>query len=242
MAFEIGSVSSLQFSRAAQATPASVSSSAGSGRIQSVNSGLPDTLVPSRTSGRVILNIKQATTAVATSLVASAGVLSSLRALESGLQIAISDGLTSNSTLLINGDGTRISRVIITAQANRVLSAIDSLVDSAAIGSANLISSDSPRITLQTTDFGGRVTVSPQSLDTAGLGIADLSALSRRDAQAALASVQIAIGLAERRSNNLQALQTNLGLGTPVSQLFVQLINGGKADFLPRGVLVNQVA
>ena len=65
MAFEIASVSSLQFARDAQATLASVSSSAGSGRIQSVNSGLPDTLVPSRTSGRVILNIKQATTAVA---------------------------------------------------------------------------------------------------------------------------------------------------------------------------------
>ena len=69
-----------------------------------------------------------------------------------------------------------------------------------------------------------------------------MSALSRRDAQAALASVQIALGLAERRSNNLQALQTNLGLGSPVSQAFVQLINGGKTDFLPRGVLVNQVA
>ena len=123
-----------------------------------------------------------------------------------------------------------------------MLSAIDSLVDSTAIGSANLISSDSPRIALQTTDFGGRVTASPQSLDAAGLGIADLSALSRRDAQAALASVQIAIGLAERRSNNLQALQTNLGLGSPGSQAFVQAINGSTSNFLPRGSLVNRVA
>ena len=122
------------------------------------------------------------------------------------------------------------------------MSAIDSLVDSAAIGSANLISSDSPRITLQTTKFGGRVTVSPQSLNTVGLGIADLSALSHRAAQAALARVQLAIGLAERRFNNLQALQTNLGLGSPVSQAFVQLINGGTSEFLPRGVLINQVA
>jgi len=242
MASEIASVSSLQFARDAQTTLASVSSLAETGLIQSVNSGLPDTLEPSRASGLVTLNTKQTTTAIATSLVASVGVLSSLRALESGLQIAISDGLTSNSTLLINGDGTRISRIIITTQAKRLLSAIDSLVDSAAIGSANLISSDSPRITLQTTKFGGRVTVSPQSLNTVGLGIADLSALSHRDAQAALARVQLAIGLAERRFNNLQALQTNLGLGSPVSQAFVQLINGGTSEFLPRGVLINQVA
>ena len=105
MALEIASVNSLQFALDAQTTLANIRPSAELDRIRSVNGGLPDTLDPSRASGRIILNTKQATTAIATSLVASAGILSALRALKSGLQIAVSNGLTSPNTQLINGDG-----------------------------------------------------------------------------------------------------------------------------------------
>ncbi len=242
MAIEIGSSASLQFALDARQTLGSVAASAGTGPLRAADEDLPGNLRASRSRGPVVLDINKGTTAVATALVASAGVLSALRALESGLRTALNDGLTSPITNHLSADGSRVSRVNITSQAQRVTKAIDKLVDSAAVGSANLISSTSRRISIQTTRFGGSVTVSPQPLDSAGLGIAELSALTHDEAELALAKVGNAIIIAERRIDNLNALQDGLGFGTPTSQLFLQLVNSGPSSFLPPGSLVNQVA
>jgi len=241
MAIEIigGSLSTTLVGRQ---TLARVGPASGSGRLTIPNGAFPGQLNASREAGPITLNISQASTVVGTSLIAGAGILSTLRALENGLSVATQSGIVSPNTNLLDGAGTRISRVNITSQAKRIIGAIDSLVDTAGIGSANLIASGGRRVTVQTTEFGGRITISPQPLDSLGLGISDLSALTANQAQSALAKVRTAITLAETRISNLEVLQSNLGQGSGVSQAFVRIINGGDTAFLPRGSLVNQVA
>jgi hypothetical protein len=219
-----------------------VGSAASVSRLATPNSVFPSQLNASRAVGPIIFNVSQASTVVATSLVAGAGILSTLRALENGLSIATQSGIVSPNTNLLDGAGTRISRVNITGQAKRIVDAIDSLVKTAGVGGANLIASGGRRVTVQTSEFGGRITISPQPLDSLGLGIGDLSALTADQARSALAKVRRAVTTAETRIRNLEVLQSNLGLGSGINQAFIRIINGGETSFLPRGSLVNQVA
>jgi len=70
--------------------------------------------------------------------------------------LGLSDGLST----VLGEHGTRLSGVTLTSQGNRLVQSIDELVASAETNRANLISSGSRRVTIQTTQFGGRITVS----------------------------------------------------------------------------------
>src|SRR5690606_26962029 len=127
--------------------------------------------------GGAVLTIGQAQRLTSAALSQGQAVLNSLRALDANLGIAVNEGLVSPETdLRINE--TRVSRLNITAAAGRALDAIDRLVARASVAGANLIASDGGRITLQTTEFGGRVTVRAQPLDSAGLNLQELSAMT----------------------------------------------------------------
>ncbi len=202
---------------------------------------VPSDLAAARAGGGVPLDVNDARTAVSVALVAGAGVVGALRTLRDAYRLATADGLVSANTNLTL-DGTRISGVTITAQGGRLVAAIDSLVASATTSGANLIASNALRVTIQTTQFGGRITVAPQPLDSLGLGIQDLSAISREDALASLTRLDAAITLAEARLDNLTALQGSLAPGGALTNELARLLNAASPGFLPRGSLVNQIA
>lgn len=205
-------------------------------------SSVPDAFADQRRTrtGRT-LNVAQARIAVETALIAGLGVISALKSLAGAFRLAADEGLSSNLTNL-NLDGTRLSGVNITAQARRLVTAIDSLVDSAATSGANLIASGALRFTIQTTEFGGRITVSPQPLDSTGLGLGDLSGLTREDALSAVSRIEAAILVAQTRVNNLEVLRDGLIPGGSFSREIARIINSASTGFLPRGSLVNQTA
>ncbi|MGH6660539.1 MAG: hypothetical protein ACREB6_03300, partial [Rhodospirillales bacterium] len=187
------------------------------------------------------LDVVDARTAVTVALVAGAGIVGALRTLRDAFRLATDRGLVGSETNLTLG-GTRISGVVITSQGGRLVAAIDSLVESAAVSGANLIASNARRVTIQTTQFGGRITVAPQPLDSAGLGIQDLSAISRDDAVASLNRIEAAITLAETRLDNLTVLRDSLAPGGQITNEIVRLLNTVSPGFLPRGSLINQIA
>jgi len=202
---------------------------------------VPSDLAAARSDGGVPLDVVDARAAVSVALVAGAGVVGALRALRDAYRLATDRGLVGPETSLTLG-GTRISGVVITAQGGRLVDAIDDLVASAATSGANLIASGARRVTIQTTQFGGRITVAPQPLDSAGLGIESLSAITRDEAVASLNRIKAAITLAETRLDNLTALQDSLAPGGRISSDITRLLNASAPGFLPRGSLVNQIA
>ena len=202
---------------------------------------VPLGLAASRAGGGVPLDVVDARTAVTVALVAGAGIVGALRTLRDAFRLATDRGLVGSKTNLTL-DGTRISGVTITSQGGRLVDAIDSLVESAAVSGANLIASNARRVTIQTTQFGGRITVAPQPLDSLGLGIQDLSAISRDDAVASLNRIEAAITLAETRLDNLTVLRGSLSPGGQITNEIVRLLNTVSPGFLPRGSLINQIA
>ena len=187
------------------------------------------------TSGGIFLDRSTAAVATASALFAGSNILTSLKALQATIQSAIDNGLTSPepqtfataSTIRTNGA---------TAKAKEVIGAINNLVG------ANLISSTARDIIIQTTPFGGRLTVTPLPLDATGLDLTGLSVLSEAEATEALAKVQAAITTAEARITSLIALQISLGLANSINQASVVAINAGNVGILPLGSLINQVA
>ncbi len=187
------------------------------------------------------LDVGAARTAVETAVVAGYGVISALRALSGAFQIAADEGVSGNLTGLTLA-GTRISGVNITGQAGRLVKAIDSLVKSADTSGANLISSNALRFTIQTTEFGGSISVSPQPLDSSGLDIRNLSGLTREDALGAVSRIEAALVIAQSRVFNLETLRDSLIPGGGISREITRLISSSPTGFLPRGSLVNQTA
>lgn len=202
---------------------------------------VPSDLAAARAGGGVPLDVVDARTAVTVALVAGAGIVGALRTLRDAFRLATDRGLVGPETNLTLG-GTRISGVTITSQGGRLVAAIDSLVESAAVSGANLIASNARRVTIQTTEFGGRITVAPQPLDSLGLGIQDLNAISRDNAVASLNRIEAAITLAETRLDNLAVLRDSLAPGSQITNEIVRLLNTASPGFLPRGSLINQIA
>lgn len=238
MAEFIGSAASLSFAiNANQALTALGRSPAAAAPAAEI----PGDFAPERARGGVPLNVIDARAAVAVALVAGAGIVDALRVLADAFRLATNTALVGPNTAL-NLDGSRISGVTVTSQGGRLVAAIDSLVENAETSGANLIASNALRVTIQTTQFGGRITVSPQALDSQGLGIQDLSAITREEAVASLNRIEAAITLAETRLRNLGVLRDALAPGGQFSNEITRLLNTGTQGFLPRGSLVNQIA
>lgn len=187
----------------------------------------------------VTLSVTQAQTATSNALDAGSQILADLQNLDSQLSTAISSGLVATDANLTTADGTRVSRLNITSDARRTLNAIDKLVQQAGVGGANLISSASGRITIQTTEFGGRVTVQSQPLDTRGLNLQGLQALTQDQAIEARTRVRAAIATATVRLNSLQGLNGSLQFLSGTTQSFLNFGNEQVFAGAVRGRLVN---
>ena len=186
----------------------------------------------------ITLTRNEAERAVGRSIAAGRQIIDNLRTLESQLTTAINDGLVSPRTEL-RLDETRVSRLNITTAAGRTLTAIDRLVAQAETGRANLISSNQGEATIQTTEFGGRITVRAQPLDTEGLSLGGLSALTQAEAAEARARVRVAIDIARDRLNGLTALADTLESRSGTAQTILEFGNESLFTGAIRGRLVN---
>jgi len=212
---------------------------------------LPEAL-KTDTTGRapVTVSVEDAIKALSVALLSGRGILASLQALADAFEVADHSALVSPSAFVQPG-GTRVSRVNIQADSRRLLESINRLVAEAEIRGANFISSEARPIVVQTSRFGGSLTVTPQPLDTRGLGIGEpdifdrlssFRALSDDEVNAVVASIANAIVLAGTRIQNLETLQRGIGFSTAAAQDFARVLSGGLSDSLPRGSVVNLVA
>lgn len=192
------------------------------------------------------LELADAQAALGIALSSGRGVVAALRALAQTLELADHDSFVSPSAAIAPG-GTRVSRVNIQAEARRLLAAVNSLVAAAELNGANFIASDGAAIRVQTTRFGGTIEVLPQPLDSVGLGLGapDLDgvlrafrALDDRDVTTARAAVGSALDLAQRRLQNLEALQRGLGFSSAQLQSFAAALSGD-SGLLPRGSVID---
>jgi len=178
--------------------------------------------------------------ALSKSIAAGNAILSTLRALKALFKISADGGLVSASTNLMFNE-TRVSRLNIHSQAQLAIAQIDKVTEAAQFDYVRLISSKGYNVSLQTTAYGGSITVVPQPLDSAGLGIGELDLISDIGVEKALSAINDAILLAETRLGRLKDLYGALSGESPFTSAIGDLISGAKSSNLPRGSLVNLV-
>ncbi len=185
------------------------------------------------------VSIARARQMIADSLAVAHKVLDALDTLSSFLNSNAFTSITNSPSAIAPG-GTRISGVTIEAAASRITSAIDSLIAGLGQNSLNLISSSSRPIRVQTTEFGGRITVTPQPLDSAGLNIRDLAAVDRFEAKEAKGRVDLARYTVTSSIQNLEALERSLSLGT-ASGRNLSAISAAGDGISSRGALIDLI-
>ena len=189
---------------------------------------------------RATLNRADSRTALDIAVAAGTGILSALKDLRRGFQLAGSS-LVNPSANIINGDGTRVSALNVQAQAKILLRAIDNLVETAEINGTNLISSKGRPVKLQTTAFGGSLRVQPQPLDSAGLGLDDINLIRVGGVNGALSAVGNAIIQAEGRLERLETLQRVSGGASFNRQFLANVVSGFGGSSPDRGTLIDLV-
>ena len=183
------------------------------------------------------VSIADARTLVRSSLVAAGRILDTLNGLANTIGLVAESSLGSSIVNLQPG-GTRVSGLNIQAEAGRTIAAIDQLIDSLGIGGVNLLSGSSRPLRVQTTQFGGQLTVAPQPLDSRSLGIDTLATLSREDAQIALGAVDQARASVVSRIATLEALERSLGFGGASDRGLSRVVTGSDG-LTGRGTLVD---
>lgn len=199
---------------------------------------LPGGVEASRSSrASADVSIDRAKQMLSASLTAAHQILDALDTAASLVNTAAFTSLTDSESAIAPG-GTRLSGVTIEAAASRLVNAIDDLVESVGQNGLNLISSSSRPVKVQTTELGGRLTVTPQALDSFGLNLRDLATVDRFDAKEAKGRIDAARKTVLSSIQNLEALQRSLDFGTPISRSFSAI--GAPGDGVStRGALVD---
>jgi len=194
MVDSLASVSSASFAISGQRTLSSVfSSRLGTSALQQRENGVPVGIAPpAGTDHLVSLNHADSNSLVRDAASAATGIVEALNHLRSAVELASNTALVRTETSLITGGSyeTRVSALNIQAQARILLKRIDKLVNASAIDNANLLSSRSLALRLQTTQFGGHITVAPQPLDSVGLGLEDLNLIRNGGTDDALEQIR----------------------------------------------------
>jgi len=243
LALEISAVSNVSFAAAASRAVTALNTSAS---IPGITAAADSVFAPDgATAGRfvevrAVLGRADSRTALQLAVTAGNGIVGALKDLRSGFELAASS-LVNPSANLLDGNGSRVSVLNIQAQADILLNAIDSLVENAEVSGANLISSRSATVRLQTTAFGGAVDLQPQALDSAGLGLDAVNLLANGGVNAGLAAINKAITLAEQRLDRLESLQRATGDSTANRQFLAQALSGFGSATLQRGTLVDLI-
>lgn len=200
--------------------------------------GLPGGVEASRnTRASADVSIDRAKQMLGNALTAAHQILDALDTAAGLVNSAAFTSLTDNETNLTSG-GTRLSGVTIEAAASRLIDAIDKLVASVDQNGLNLISSSSRPIKVQTTELGGRLTITPQPLDSQGLNLQDLATVDRSDAKEAKGRLDAARQAVISTIQNLEGLQRSLDFGSATSRSFSAISAPGDG-VSTRGALVD---
>ena len=148
----------------------------------------------------------------------------------------------SPSTALTVDNGTRVSRLNLEAQAELIVGRIDTLVSSTQFRSANLVSSSHGHVRIQTTHYGGSLSIIPQPLDSVGLGIGGLNFLTNQGVDNALGAINTARSLAGVRVDRLKSLESALTNNDLFASNIIEIIANSSSNVLPRGSVVNVTA
>jgi hypothetical protein len=196
------------------------------------------------------LDVASARAALSTAIEDARAIVDTLARLEDAVTEARTSSLVGDLAQLAVG-GTRISRLNIQTEARRALADINALVASSARGGVNLIASDSRPVEVQTTRFGGSITIAPQPLDSAGLGLGAPGLDGRvtgfkavTDAEIARAGDALAQAreLASRRLLTLQTIQERLDFTSAAGQAVRTLDLNSRVTLLTRGSVVDLIA
>lgn len=200
---------------------------------------LPSGLQSILATRRAVVSGDKVPAVLSASIYIGTTITNMLRSLANTVEVAAT-GLTKTYANTHVESGTRLSVVNISADLKRTLDHVNELVERVASGSANLLSSTSPTVTLKTGEFGGEINVAPQPLDTKGLNLDSLDLHSKNGIEEALGRLNYAITLAEQRVNGLKQLDIALNGTTSLNQALTNLGATGKSEL--RGVLVNLYA
>lgn len=187
---------------------------------------------------RVSIDTAAASQALRQSVYAGTTIRDALRELAGLARVAANEGLVSGSVNLLASDGTRVSRNNIQAQLDRAVALIDSLVGASALGNANFIDGQGPTIRIQTSRYGGAVSVAPQGLDITSLGLGNLDVLSASGARLTESRIEYAVSLAGDRLERLSQLRSALGQGGGFDQALIAATSN-ISGALPVGAFVN---
>ena len=186
-----------------------------------------------------LLSIAEAETGLAIAISSGAGILDALETLRSSLQVSANQGLVAPNTNLLDGNGTRVSRVNFQAQTRILLNQIEDLISSSEYAGANFISDQQSVIRIQTTNFGGQVSINVQPLNPDSLGLTSRDLISDQDLQEFLTQLNEAIILADQRTNRLEEIERAIGSVLTGSESLARAISGGSSGLLPSGSLIN---
>lgn len=186
----------------------------------------------------VTVDTAAAARALRQSSYAGATIRDALRELAGLARVAANEGLVSESVNLLSSDGTRVSRNNIQAQLDRAVALIDSLVDASATGNANFIDGGGPAIRIQTSRYGGAISIAPQGLDSDSLGLVNLDVSSAADARLTEVRIENAIDIAGNRLDRLAQLRSALGQGSSFDQSLIAATTN-ISGALPVGAFVN---
>lgn len=203
-----------------------------------------------RSTDTIDLDATSARTALAGAVASARVIVDTLAALRDAVAEARTSSLVGSSAQLTVG-GTRVSRLNIQAEARRALADINALVAAETRSGINLIASDTSAVEVQTSRFGGAITLAPQPLDSRGLGfgapdlggrVAGFRALTDAEIAEAEGALTRAHELASRRLLTLQTMEERLAFASSAGHAVRAFDLGGRATLLARGSVIDLVA
>lgn len=198
----------------------------------------------------VTLNVTDARAALSTAIADARTILDTLAALHAAVAEARTSSLVGENVQLAVA-GTRVSRLNIQAEGRRALADINALVVAAERNGVNFIASDSRSTEVQTTRFGGSVTLAPQPLDSLGLGfgapelsglVSGFRAVTDAEIEQAERTLARARELASRRLQTLQGMEERLAFSSAAAQAVRTLDQDTRFTLFARGSVVDLIA
>lgn len=220
------------------------------GRFVRFGSSLDASARPTDSATPISIGVTDARAALATAIADARAIVDTLAALQAAVAEARTSSLVGESVQLSVG-GTRISRLNIQAEARRALADINALVASAEEHGVNFIASGARSIEVQTTRFGGAITIAPQALDSQGLGFGapELSGLvhgfksvTNPEIEKAERALARASELASRRLQTLEGIEQRLDFSSAAAQAVRSLDQGTRFSLFARGSVVDLIA
>lgn len=115
---------------------------------------------------------------------------------------------------------------------NSIIKGMDKAIEAASVSGANLVSSSSRDVRLQTTGLGGSIVAAVQALDSKALGIADIDLFTDAGIDAAIAAITLAQGDLGAKDVRIQALSSAYQGQTDFNTIMQGLIASTTAGFV----------